>query len=82
MCLAIPGKILSIEDNESLMRTGKVGFGGVIKDISLAFVPEARLGDYVIVHAGIALTILDEKEAQKTIDDLKQIEKLGSLEKD
>jgi hydrogenase expression/formation protein HypC len=82
MCLAIPGKILSIEDNESLMRTGKVDFGGIIKDISLAYVPEARLGDYVIVHAGIALTILDEKEAQKTIDDLKQIEKLGNLEKD
>lgn len=78
MCLAVPGKVISIDDNETLMRIGKVGFGGVIKNVSLGYVPEAKVGDYVIVHAGFAISILDEKEAQKTIDDLKQIEKLDS----
>jgi len=78
MCLAVPGKVISIDDNETLMRMGKVSFGGVIKNISLGYVPEAKVGNYVIVHAGFAISILDEKEAQKTIDDLKQIEKLDS----
>jgi len=65
MCLAVPGKIISIVNDEPLMRTGKVSFGGIIKEINLAYVPEAKVGDYVIVHVGFAISTLDEKEAEK-----------------
>ena len=68
MCLAVPGKILSITGDDSLMRTGKVSFGGVVKEVSLAYVPEAEIGQYVIVHVGFALSILDEEEARETLD--------------
>lgn len=74
MCLAVPGKIISINENEeSLMRTGKVSFGGVIKEVSLAYVPEAQVGDYAIVHVGFALSILDSQEAERTLSYLQQI---------
>jgi hydrogenase expression/formation protein HypC len=66
MCLAIPGQIQSIEGSE-MERTGKVSFGGVVKSIMLACVPEARVGDYVMVHAGFAISIVDEKEALETL---------------
>jgi len=72
MCLAVPGKITRIIDNnDPLNIIGKVSFGGVIKDVNLAYVPEAKVGDYVIVHVGFALTILDEEEAEQTLQDLK-----------
>lgn len=73
MCLAIPGKILSISGEDALFRQGKVEFGGVIKEVSLAYVPEAQVGDYVIVHAGFAINTLDEKEAQQVFEYLQQI---------
>ena len=79
MCLAIPGKIESISGDDPLTRMGKVNFGGILKDISLAYVPEARVGDYVIVHVGFALSRLDEAEAHKVFDYLKQMEELGEL---
>jgi hydrogenase expression/formation protein HypC len=64
MCLAIPGQILSIlDDKDPLARTGQVNFSGISKEVSLAYVPEAKLSDYVIVHAGFALTVLDEEDA-------------------
>jgi hydrogenase expression/formation protein HypC len=64
MCLAVPAKIISLNPNEDdLLRTGNVDFSGVQKEISLAYVPEANVGDYVIVHAGFALSVLDEEEA-------------------
>jgi len=64
MCLAIPGQIISLsDDTDPFARTGRVNFSGVIKDISLAYVPEANINDYVIVHAGFALSVLDEAEA-------------------
>jgi hydrogenase expression/formation protein HypC len=66
MCLAIPGKIVDITGENPLERQARVSFGGVIKKISLAYVPEAQAGDYVIVHAGFALEQLDEEEAQRT----------------
>ena len=72
MCLAIPGQITDIT-NDELMRTGKVDFGGVARDVSLAFVPDAECGDYVIVHAGFAISRLDEKEAKATLDLLTEI---------
>src|SRR6202142_664467 len=79
MCLAIPGKIESIRGDEPLTRMGKVNFGGIRKEACLAYVPEARVGDYVIVHVGFALSRLDEDEAQKVFEYMKQIEELGEL---
>ncbi len=75
MCLAVPGKILSITDeDDALLRSARVSFGGIVKEISLAGVPEAKLGDYVIVHAGFALARLDEQEAQRVFTTLQQME--------
>lgn len=67
MCLAVPGKILEMTEGDPMMRTGRVDFGGVIREVSLAYVPEAQTGDYVIVHVGFALSVLDEVEAKKTL---------------
>lgn len=68
MCLAIPAKIISVsENNDALQRMARVDFSGVIKDISLAYLPDAKVNDYVIVHAGLALSILDEDEARITL---------------
>jgi hydrogenase expression/formation protein HypC len=75
MCLAVPGKIIRIYDHEdALLRTGKVSFGGVIKEVSLAYVPGAKVGDYAIVHVGFALSILDPQAAEQTLSDLHQIQ--------
>ena len=73
MCLAIPGKIMSISGDDPVIRMAKVSFGGVVKDISLAYVPEAGIGDYVIVHVGFALNKLDEAEALETLALLDQL---------
>jgi hydrogenase expression/formation protein HypC len=78
MCLAVPGQIISLsDDTDPLARTGRVNFSGIVKDISLAYVPEAKINDYVIVHAGFALSVLDETEAQASLeafDDLANFE--------
>jgi hydrogenase expression/formation protein HypC len=74
VCLAVPGKVLSITDATSLMRLGKVSFGGVVKDVSLAYVPEAQVGDYVIVHVGFAISRLDEQEAARVFAYLQQLD--------
>jgi hydrogenase expression/formation protein HypC len=68
MCLAIPGKIESVSGDDPLTRMGKINFGGILKEASLAYVPEARVGDYVIVHVGFALSRLDADEAQKVFE--------------
>jgi hydrogenase expression/formation protein HypC len=73
MCLAVPGKILEITENTSLLM-GKVDFGGVIREVCLQAVPDARIGDYVIVHAGFALNILSEQEAHDTLQAFKELE--------
>lgn len=75
MCLAVPGRILSIA-GEDLLRTGCVSFGGLLREVSLAYVPEAKVGDYVIVHAGFALSRLDEQEAMKVFACLDEMERL------
>ena len=80
MCLAVPGKITSISGDDPLMRTGKVDFGGILKEVSLAYVPEAQLGDYVIVHVGFALSRVDEAEARQVFDYLREMEELADLE--
>ncbi len=76
MCLAVPGKVISV-DESGPMRTGKASFGGIIKDVNLAYLPEAGVGDYVIVHVGFALSRIDEEEAEKVFSYLKEI---GDLE--
>ena len=69
MCLAVPGKIVSVTGGDDpLMRMAKVNFGGVIKEVSLAYVPDAGVGDYVIVHVGFALNKLDEEEALSVLE--------------
>ena len=80
MCLAVPGKITSISGEDPLMRTGKVDFSGILKDVSLAYVPEATVGDYVIVHVGFALSRVDEQEAQQVFEYLRQMEELSELQ--
>jgi hydrogenase expression/formation protein HypC len=74
MCLAVPGQILSISgDDNDLSRSGRVSFGGIIKEVSLAYVPEAQVGNYVIVHVGFTIAILDEADALQTLSDLAQM---------
>jgi len=68
MCLAIPGSLISVSEAPELERTGRVSFGGVVREVSLALLPEAKPGDWVIVHVGFALSILDEEEARRTLD--------------
>ncbi|MDD3375434.1 MAG: HypC/HybG/HupF family hydrogenase formation chaperone [Candidatus Omnitrophica bacterium] len=76
MCLAVPGKIISIEGKDPLEKTGKIDFSGIQKEVNLAYVPEAKIGDYVIVHAGFAISQVDEEEAKKTLEYMSEIDKL------
>lgn len=84
MCLAVPGKILEIKEGEDqLSRSGKVSFGGAVQEVSLAYVPDAKVDDYVIVHVGFALNVIDEEEANKIFEVLKMTEEgkdLGVME--
>ena len=79
MCLAVPGKILAVA-GEHEFRSGQVSFGGVVKQVSLAYVPEARIGDYVIVHVGFAISVVDEQEAHKTFAYLREMGELAEVE--
>ncbi|WP_210518815.1 HypC/HybG/HupF family hydrogenase formation chaperone [Hymenobacter terricola] len=80
MCLAIPGKIKSIElQYGGLVRMAKVEFGGIVKEASLDMVPHAKIGDYVLVHVGVAITIVDEEEAEKSFAYLREIGELDEL---
>lgn len=78
MCLAIPGLIIETGP-EGEFRTGVVDFSGVKKDVSLALTPEAKVGDYVLVHAGVALNTVDEEEAHKTFEMLRQLDQLDEI---
>lgn len=81
MCLAIPGKIVEIiEDPDPTLRRAKVDFGGVRKEVSLAFTPEAETWNYVLVHVGFALNVVDEGEAEKIFEHLKEMSALEELE--
>jgi len=80
MCLAVPGKIVSIEGDDPILRDGKVNFGGVVKRVNLSYVPEAKIGDYVIVHVGFALSIVDEEETKQVFEYLKTIGELSEIE--
>jgi len=82
MCLAIPGIIESITGEDPLERIAKVNFGGIRKEVYMAYVPEARIGDYVIVHAGFAISLLNQEEAMQTLEDFRQIAELYAGEAD
>ncbi|MDA8249334.1 MAG: HypC/HybG/HupF family hydrogenase formation chaperone [Rhodospirillales bacterium] len=73
MCLAIPGQLLSVEGNDPLTRQGRVSFAGLVKQANLAYVPDVKVGDYVLVHAGFAIAVIDQAEAVKTLDYLAEI---------
>ena len=73
MCLAIPGRVVSVSGDDPLLRTGKIDFGGVLKEASLAYVPDVGVGDYVIVHVGFAISRMDEAEALETLRILKEM---------
>lgn len=83
MCLGVPGKILRINPGNSSdqNRMGKVSFGGIVKEVSLAYVPEAQEGDYVIVHVGFAISKMDEREADQVFEYLKQMDEIKDLER-
>ncbi len=81
MCLAVPGKVVNIIEEAGLgLRRGKVDFGGVLKEICLAYTPEAAVGDYVLVHVGFSLSVVDEAEAQKIFEALREMHQLDELE--
>lgn len=81
MCLAIPGQLKSISaELDATFRIGKVSFDGIIKEVNLALVPEAKIGDYVLVHVGAAISVIDESEAKKTFETLKKLGELHELE--
>lgn len=72
MCLAVPGRIVEVLDEDPLTRHGRVDFGGLLKDVNLTLVPEAQVGDYVMVHVGIAISVVNEREAHRVFEFLKQ----------
>jgi hydrogenase expression/formation protein HypC len=74
VCLAVPGRIVTIDDTDPLTRSGRVAFGGIEKAINLAFVPEAGIGDYVVVHAGFAISVLDRAAAARTLAVLRELD--------
>ncbi len=80
MCLAVPGRVVEIMDGGDIaFRRAKVDFGGIRKDINLAYTPEAEVGKYVLVHVGFAISVVDEAEAQRIFTYLKEI---GGLEEE
>jgi hydrogenase expression/formation protein HypC len=83
MCLAIPGKLTSVTAQlDETFRFGKVSFGGIMKEVNLSMVPQAQVGDYVLVHVGVAISVVDEEEALKTFEYIKQIGELNELSPD
>jgi hydrogenase expression/formation protein HypC len=78
MCLGIPGKVLDVGDDD--LRMGRVEFGGIVKEACLAYVPEARVGDYVIVHAGFAISRVDEAQARQVFAYLEALDECGDAE--
>ena len=79
MCLGVPGQILTIAGDDPMTRTGRVNFGGVVKEVNLAFTPDATVGDYVVVHVGFAISQVDEEEAGIVFDYLRQMDELDEL---
>jgi len=84
MCLAIPGQLLEIKGEDPLLRSGRVSFGGLVKEINLAYTPEAKVDDYVLVHVGFAISVIDEVEAERVfayLDEIGETEGSGPPDK-
>jgi hydrogenase expression/formation protein HypC len=79
MCLGVPGKVIQVEENALGMTMGRVSFGGVVKEVCLAYAPNVQIGDYVVVHVGFAISKIDEAEAMKVFQLLEQMEELNEL---
>jgi hydrogenase expression/formation protein HypC len=73
MCLAIPGKVVTVEGGDPAFLVGRVNFGGITKQISLAYTPEVRPGEYVLVHAGFSIQVVDEQEAKRSWQSLEEL---------
>jgi hydrogenase expression/formation protein HypC len=80
MCLAVPGRILTVAGDDPLQRVGRVSFGGVVKEVNLVCVPDAQPGDYVIVHVGLALSTVDPEEAERTLEYFREMGELAELD--
>ncbi len=80
MCLGVPGKVLQIEASDIGMPMGKVSFGGITKEVCLAYVPDVQIGEYVLVHVGFAISKIDEEEAAQVFEMLRQMDELDELE--
>jgi hydrogenase expression/formation protein HypC len=77
MCLSIPGKITEIYEKDAL-KMAKIDFGGIVKEVCLAYTPEAQVGDYVLIHVGFAISLMDEEEAQETLKLMKEVTEYGN----
>jgi hydrogenase expression/formation protein HypC len=82
MCLAVPGRIISIEGDDPVLRSGRVDFAGIVKRVNLSYVPEASVGDYVLVHVGFAISTVDEAEARQVFAYLKEMGDLAEIEEE
>jgi len=80
MCLAVPGRIIEIEGDDPLLRSGRVDFSGIVKRVNLSYVPDAKPGDFVLVHVGFAISTVDEEEAGKVFSYLREMGDLSELE--
>lgn len=80
MCLGVPGKVLEIETNAIGMTMGTVDFGGITREVCLTYLPEVKVGEYVIVHVGFAISRVSEEEAKEVFDLLRQMDELGELD--
>lgn len=78
MCLAVPGRVLTVEGEDPAFRSGKIDFNGVRKTVSLAYTPEVKVGDFVLVHVGFALQVIDEEEAQRSLATIEEIRELAA----
>ena len=80
MCLGVPGKVVEVLENPVGMTMGRVSFGGIVKEVCLAYTPGVEVGDYVVVHVGFAISTIDEGEAQKVFEYLREMDELGELD--
>ena len=80
MCLGVPGKVVSIQPNELGLTTGTVSFGGILKEVFLAYIPDLEVGEYVLVHVGFAISKIDEEEAREVFKTLKEMGELSDLD--
>jgi hydrogenase expression/formation protein HypC len=80
MCLGVPGKVIDVYDDALGIAMGKISFSGILKDVCLAYTPEAQPGEYVVVHAGFAISVVDEQEAMEVFKMLEQMDELTELD--